>query len=942
MQPPHLPLTRCRARVPAAPALPVLLLLAGGVAAQLPPERNFEQPPVHGLAVSPDGARLYAVQPAAGRLVSFSLARPDQPVRLDSIPVGLEPVSVRLRNADEAWVVERLSDAISIVSLRERRVVAKLRTADEPADVVFAGSPQRAFVSSAGEDLVQVFDPATRREIGRIPIFGQQPTALAVDPGSTRIYVAVHQSGNGTTVVPVKHAPPQPKPRRPELPDGPAVPLIVAADDPQWAPKHGIQLPDIDVVEIDPHTLQITREIARTGTINFGLAVHPQAPELWIANTQAHNLIRFEPDLRARFVTNRVTRVDLAGTPVVTPVDLNPGVDYTKLPNPQALAAALAQPTDAAFSPDGSELWVAAFGTDRIGVLDRAGRVLQRIEVGDTPGTVVAPRTKRGPRNLAWHPTAPVVYVLAPLSGTLITIDARARRAVGEIPLGLDPLPQSWREGRGFLYDAKLSGNGLVSCASCHVDARRDGIAWDLGDPYGRMRVLVRERDPKVTFELHPMKGPLLTQTLIGLRGQNPFHWRGDRDSLADFNPTFASLLGGNELEPADLSLFLAFLEGMRFGPNPNQNPDRTYTDTPAGESARDGQQFFLHANFSGATPAQSCVDCHARPSGSSDEIVIGRESAQYMITQHLRDLYTRTGRRPVGQRSKSGFGILHGGHENGVFEFLSSDLVFLGKLRHEDRNKRMLERFLLEFDTGTAPAVGRTLTVTRDHAWDADVRAELALLTGQVAAQNVGLIAHAELPLFGRVAWSWDDTQQRFVADRQAIAPRSTAAMLLSAWLGGTVTFTGVLPGTERQQSIDRNLDGVLDGDEGAARYGPATPRCAPDLELDANDIARIGDRGFALVVRDAPRDAVGLLLLAAAPASIRFQDLRLHVDPAAALVVTLGSDRHGVAAAALPIPADRALVGQTAYAQALFAAPCGRSRVAGSPGLRIPIRAE
>ena len=44
---------------------------------------------------------------------------------------------------------------------------------------------------------------------------------------------------------------------------------------------------------------------------------------------------------------------------------------------------------------------------------------------------------------------------------------------------------------------------------------------------------------------VHPMKGPLVTQTLRGMSGGAPFHWRGDRPTLQSFNPTFDKLMGG-------------------------------------------------------------------------------------------------------------------------------------------------------------------------------------------------------------------------------------------------------------------------------------------------------------------------------------------------------------------------------------------------------------
>ena len=90
----------------------------------------------------------------------FSLTGP-APARIADIPVGLEPVSVAVRNDHEAWVVNHLSDDISIVDLTTLHVRATLRVGDEPSDVVFAGSPVRAWVSVSQEDAIKLYDPAS-------------------------------------------------------------------------------------------------------------------------------------------------------------------------------------------------------------------------------------------------------------------------------------------------------------------------------------------------------------------------------------------------------------------------------------------------------------------------------------------------------------------------------------------------------------------------------------------------------------------------------------------------------------------------------------------------------------------------------------------------------------------------------------------------------------
>lgn len=112
---------------------------------------NFESAHVHPIDMTPDGNLLLAVNTANNSLEVFSAVN-GVLGHVSSIPVGLDPVSVRARNNSEAWVVDQVSDEISIVDLTQNIVVRSLTTEDEPADVVFAGGTPatKAFVSCAG------------------------------------------------------------------------------------------------------------------------------------------------------------------------------------------------------------------------------------------------------------------------------------------------------------------------------------------------------------------------------------------------------------------------------------------------------------------------------------------------------------------------------------------------------------------------------------------------------------------------------------------------------------------------------------------------------------------------------------------------------------------------------------------------------------------------
>ena len=301
---------------------------------------NFEGKQCNPVRVSADGSRLFAVNTPAAHLSVYDLGDPAVPALITEIPVGLEPVSVHPRTKDEVWVVNELSDCVQVVSVSSGAVTATLPTGDEPMDVVFANG--RAFVSVGRTNEVVVFDAATRAELARIPLKGLNPRALATSPDGTKVYVAFALSGNGTTIIPKEKAPAQPPAVRiPNAP--PQVALIVDADDPAWAGEIPYTMPDNDVAEIDAATLTVTRYFSGLGTVSLGLAVNPANGNLWVTNTEARNLTRFEPELRGHTHFNRVTQVDVT-TSQSSFFDLNPGLDHTLLPNPAAKATSLAQP----------------------------------------------------------------------------------------------------------------------------------------------------------------------------------------------------------------------------------------------------------------------------------------------------------------------------------------------------------------------------------------------------------------------------------------------------------------------------------------------------------------------------------------------------------------------------------------------------------------------
>lgn len=790
-------------------AVPLLALAysrqAGFAQVALSSYVNFEGSQTSPVRLSPGGGRLFVVNTPDARLSVFDLAQPSNPAMLTEIPVGIEPVSVNARTEDEAWVVNQESDSISVVSVSRGIVTDTIQAKDEPADVVFLGN--YAFVTASRSNDILVFDVTTHALVRRIPVFGGNPRALAVSADGRSVLAAFALSGNRSTLLNGLLAPPQPQPTNPLLPTPPRTGMIVDARDPQWSTALGYSLPDNDIVEIHGATLAVRGYYKGLGTINLGLAVHPGTGDLYVTNTEARNLIRFEPNLRGHWIDSRLTRLRrLSGETAV--YDLNPGLDYGVLPNPPALATSISQPAGIVFTPSGATLYVASFGTDRVAKLDADGRILGRIEVGPASGSQVNPAQMRGPRGLAMHPTAAVLYVVNRISNTLTLINTASDRIIREIPTGtFDPTPSVIRAGRGFLYDAKLSGNGTGSCASCHIDADMDHLGWDLGNPGGSMTAIQQSAQ---SIPVHPMKGPLVTQSLRGLAGNAPYHWRGDRASFADFNGAFDSLMGGAAISAADMNAFTAFIDTVVYQPNPNQNLDRTLPRFLQAGDAQRGQSLFL--NLPVRLNFFRCATCHLPPPrpGSANVIQNFAGQDQPMKIAQLRNIYQKLlYRNWRGAQSIDGFGLEHNGSFNDVFALLSAPGVF-GVLETDTQAKLDLSAFVQSFDTGMAPAVGYSRTLT-----GASIDAALLdwiVLQGQAAAGNIELIVKGTVQ-GQRRGLLYVPQSNHYITDKSSDPPLRFAQLYaLVKQSGDTLTVMGVPPGSGRRMGIDRNLDGTLD----------------------------------------------------------------------------------------------------------------------------------
>jgi DNA-binding beta-propeller fold protein YncE len=499
------------------------------------PYTLFETLQVRPLALSPDGKLLFAANTPDNRLEIFAVGSGGL-TPVGSVEVGLEPVAVAAPNPGQVWVVNHLSDSVSIVNVgngSNARVTSTLLVGDEPRDIVFAGPNHNlAFITTAHRGQSSPDDPDLFAPVGRadvwvfdadnlgsapggtrltkITLFADTPRALAATPDGTRVYAGAFLSGNQTTTVSQDavakvYGGVMPGPSTitlsgqviPQPPTGLVVKWRTGADGlSHWIDAYGtvfdpfvrVSLPDYDVFAIDataspPAAVGAAGTYAHVGTTLMNMAVNPKTGKVYVSNTDAHNDVRFEghtpgfTSVAGNIVDSRVSVIDPASGSVVAD-NLNPQIDHQAGTGDPSLAVAF--PQDLAVSSDGSHIYVVAQGSSKLAIYDAAQIESGALTAGS--GTLVA-LTGGGPTGVALDEKAGLAFVLTRFDDSISVVNLASGTETAHLAM-FSPEPASVTAGRQYLYDAAhTSKHGDQACASCHIGGDFDGLAWDLGNP---------------------------------------------------------------------------------------------------------------------------------------------------------------------------------------------------------------------------------------------------------------------------------------------------------------------------------------------------------------------------------------------------------------------------------------------------------------------------
>jgi DNA-binding beta-propeller fold protein YncE len=359
----------------------------------------------------------------------------------------------------------------------------------------------------------------------------------------------------------------------------------------------------------------------------------------------------------------------------------------------------------AVFSPLGDIFFAATQGTNTIEIVDTYRAV--------SIGTLVASQFEEiegfgrrvnnlTPQGLAIDPAGARLFAHNFLSRSISVYDVAAvvkgvrnsaplLREIRMIPEAQEKLPLRVLVGKRIFYNAsdpRMSRDGYLSCASCHVDGTHDGQVWDFTQVGEGLRN---------TIDLTGRAGT----------GHGNLHWTANFDEIQDFENDIRTQFSGTGLMRDDrfemssdplgptkagrsndldsLAVYVASL--TEFADSPHRNPDGTLT--AAGER---GKQLFL---------TYDCDRCHAGDAftdGQRHDVGTIRPSSGLGIGMALAGVGFET---PTLKGIWDTAPYLHDGSAATLLEVLDNATHVGQPLRESERED--LVAYLLQIDGGEA-----------------------------------------------------------------------------------------------------------------------------------------------------------------------------------------------------------------------------------------------
>jgi YVTN family beta-propeller protein len=508
--------------------------------------------------------------------------------KLAELTVGDDPRTVALEGNTRAYVANRGSDTVSVIDLGTLTTAATTEVEHQPYGVVVAPAGDFAFVANSGSDSISVIETASFQVVATIPV-RDRPAGLAIT--ADNLYVT-HLLTGLVSVIDVTSLPEAVPYCGPLDFDNSGEVSVVdimqvasrwrcRCSDDCYNPRYDVDGDcDVDIVDImlvaalwGPACPVIST--GSSSNLAQSIVLDPTGARAYLPHIKSNS-------------SNPAPLFDTSIFPVVSVIDLATNQHLpSQLISLDTVDVPVNMPFDAAFTPDGSELWVLNSGSNDISVIDTAPCVgVNHVTVGANP------------RGIVLSPDGATAYVNNTLDGTVSVIDT----AMAEVTEILTPtnlyLPPIYLQGKKLFHSSAqpaLTRDQWISCASCHFDGEIDGRTWNF-----------------------PGLGPRNTTSLLGVIQTYPINWQADMDETQDQEHFIRGFQAGSGLitegdpypgrgmfnvgRSLELDALATFVDSI---PMP-RNPDIP-SDGPVPPEVERGLLVF-------ESPATQCAVCHPAP----------------------------------------------------------------------------------------------------------------------------------------------------------------------------------------------------------------------------------------------------------------------------------------------------------------------------------------
>ncbi len=546
------------------------------------------------------------VRDSAGSITSETqivtvVVAPTGPPPTNSSPILCDDTSRRV------WVVNPDNDSVTSIDADSLQLVLEFPVCDDPRSVAVSSSDE-LWVACHDDDTVRVYATSGTEVASHDTGYGSAPVGLAISPDGDTAFASLHGSGA------LLRFDTQTRQQTGSLDLGPTPYGLAITGDASRVLVTRFMSPrnHAEVWEVNASAMTLNRTIvipkfggdenfdstaAGRGVANYlaGITIATSGDTAWVASNKPNSErgVLFGPDLdQDNSVRNIISQIDLNTGTFVRAIDID---------NSDSSRAI-------AFSPLGDYLAVALQGNNETVVFDALamdaanglGSFVTRLGAGSAPQGICIDRTTRRTyvknlmsRDVTVQETASLLDV-GSVSITSSTVQTVANEAMAA----------DVRLGRDIFYNAsdpRMSSEGYLSCATCHVDGGQDGRVWDFT---GRG------------------EGLRNTTTLRGRAGtgHGNVHWSANFDEIQDFENDIRNNFGGSGfLTDADFALTSDTLGPSKAGRSADLDALAAYVTSLDSSTAprspwRNPDGSMTNSGLAGEThfAALGCANCHA------------------------------------------------------------------------------------------------------------------------------------------------------------------------------------------------------------------------------------------------------------------------------------------------------------------------------------------